>query len=138
MHIIAKDGVSPAIAEWPQLLFNHGGRHAGILFQPFGDRGLEGIELTCALPLGRALRRRIEVLLDGPPAHAQVALDLADRPVLGPVRAMQVVDLIGGEHGAISVIRQKPPGRQDVVVCKIPTAGACGWKCFQNPDLRWS
>jgi hypothetical protein len=31
---------------------------------------------------------------------------------------MQVVDLIGGEHGAISVIRQKPPADQDVVVCK--------------------
>jgi hypothetical protein len=105
VHMIAQDGVSAAIAEWPQLLFDHGCRHAGIFFQPFGDGGFEGIEFAFALPLGRSLCRRIEVLLDGPPTHAQVALDLADRPVLAPVQAMQVIDLIGGEHGAISVIR---------------------------------
>ena len=103
VHIIAQDGVSAAIAECSQFLFDHGCRHAGILFQPFGDAGFEGIKFAFALPLGRSLCRRIEVLLDGPPVHAQVALDLADRPVLGPVQA--TVDLIGGEHGAISVIR---------------------------------
>ena len=48
---------------------------------------------------------------------------------------MEVVDLIGGEHGAISVIRQKPPGRQDVVVCKIPTAGACGVEVLPKSRL---
>jgi len=51
--------------------------------------------------------------------------DLADRPVLGPVQAVEVIDLIGREHGATSVIRQKPLGYQDVVVCKIPAAGVC-------------
>jgi hypothetical protein len=149
MHIIAQDSVSAAIAEWPQFLFDDSCRHAGVLFQPFGDSGFEGIEFTFALSLGGLLGRRIEVLLDGPPTHAQVALDLADRPVLGPVQAMQVVDLIGGEHGAISVIRQKPPVYQDVVVCKIPTAGVCGAEvlpksrlapelscCLQAPGVR--
>ena len=38
---------------------------------------------------------------------------------------MQVVDLIGGQHAATSVIRQKPPGYQDVVVCKIQKPGVC-------------
>jgi hypothetical protein len=55
---------------------------------------------------------------DIPIPETHLPFNLADRPVLGPVQAMQVVDLIGGEHGAISVIRQKPPADQDVVVCK--------------------
>ena len=135
MHIIAQDGVSATITERPQFLFDHGCRHAGIFFEPFGDGGFEGIEFAFALPLGRSLCRRIEVLLDGPPAHAQVALDLADWPALAPVQAMQVVDLIGGEHGAISVIRQKPPACQDVVVCKIPTAAVCGMEVLPIPKL---
>src|ERR1041385_8775245 len=53
--------------------------------------------------------------------------------MLGPIQAMQVVDLISGEHGAISVIRQKPPARQDVVVCKIPTAEVCGVELLPKP-----
>src|SRR5450432_1306823 len=48
---------------------------------------------------------------------------------------MQVVDLIGGEHGATSVIRQKLPGHQDVVVCKIPTAGVCGAEVLPESRL---
>src|SRR5438093_10563871 len=49
----------------------------------------------------------------------------------------------------MSVIRQKLPGHQDVVVCKIPTAGACGAEvlpesrlapelscCLQDPGAR--
>ena len=65
------------------------------------------------------LRRRVQILLDRVPAHVQVALDLADRPVLGPVQAMQVVDLFGGEHGSISFIRQKPIACQNDVLYKI-------------------
>jgi len=74
-------------------------------------------------------------LFDGPPTHAQMTFDLADRPALGPVQAMQVVDLIGGEHGVTSVIRQKPPGRQDVVVCKIRMRAACGAEVLPEPRL---
>src|SRR5262249_27594164 len=98
MHILAQDRVSTAVSERPQLLFDDGGGDAGIFFQPFSDGGFEGIEFAFTLPLGRGLRWRIEILLDGPPAHAQVAFDLANRPALAPVEAMQVVDLIGGEH----------------------------------------
>jgi hypothetical protein len=118
-------------------------------FQPFGDSGFEGIELAFALPLRDPLRRRIEVFFDGSPTHTQMPFDLADRPVLGPVQAVEVIDLIGREHGATSVIRQKPLRYQDVVVCKIPTAGVCGVEvlpesrlapelscCLQDPGVR--
>jgi hypothetical protein len=37
--------------------------------------------------------------------------------------------------GAISVIRQKPSGRQDVVVCKILTAGVCGAEVLPESRL---
>jgi hypothetical protein len=89
---------SPAAetAECPRFLFNHGRGHAGILFQPFGDGGFEAIEFSFALRLGRSLRRRIEVLLNGPLTQARVALDLADRPVLALGQAMQVACVPGG------------------------------------------
>src|SRR5450432_2848296 len=149
VHILAQDGVPAGVTQGVQPLFHDGGRRGGVFFQPFGDGGFEGIEFALALTLGGRLRRRIQILLDSPPIDAQVALDLADRPVLGPVQAMQVVDLIGCEHGATSVIRQKLPGHQDVVVCKIPTAGVCGVEvlpesrlapelscCLQDPEVR--
>jgi hypothetical protein len=78
-----------------------GATHGGILFQPFGNGGLEGIEFAGAWPLGRTLRRRIEIFPDGVPAHAEMASDFTDGPALGPVQTMQVVDLFGREHGAI-------------------------------------
>ena len=95
----------------------------------------KGIELAFAPPLRRPLCRRLQILLDGVPAHAQVPFDLADRPALGPVQAVQVVDLIGREHGASSVIRQKPPGYQHVVVCKIPKPGACAAEVLPESRL---
>jgi len=82
------------------------------------------------------LRRRIEILLDGPPTHAQVSFDLADGPALRPVQAMQVVDLIRVEHRVTSVIRQKPPGRQDVVVCKIRMRVVCGAEVLPESRLE--
>jgi hypothetical protein len=98
VDVRAQDTVAAAIAQRAQTLLDHRGRGGGIFFQPLRDGGFESIELAIALPLSRRLRWRIEILLDCPPAHAQVALDLADRPPLGPVEAMQVIDLIGGEH----------------------------------------
>ena len=91
------------VAQRPQPLFHYGRRNGGVFFQPIGDSGFKGIELALALPLRRPLCRRLQILLDGVPAHAQVPFDLADRPALGPVQAVQVVDLIGREHGANSV-----------------------------------
>src|SRR6478672_1766415 len=37
--------------------------------------------------------------------------------------------------GRISVIRQKLPGHQDVVVCKIPTVGVCGAEVLPESRL---
>ena len=53
-------------------------------------------------------------------AHAQVTLDLADRPALGPVQAMQVIDLIGREHAEFCY--------------PADTAGAPGRCCLQDSD----
>src|SRR5581483_3557216 len=64
-----------------------------------------------------------------------MTFDLADRPALGPVQTMQFVDLFDGEHGATSVIRQNLPGRQDVVVCKIPKLAVCGAEVLPKPRL---
>src|SRR5271166_5668891 len=66
-----------------------------------------------------ALRRRIQVFPDGVPAQVEMALDFAGGPVLGPVEAMQVVDLFGREHGAIPFIQRKSKGCQDVIVGKM-------------------
>ena len=60
------------VTQRAQLLFHHGGRYGRILFEPFGDGGFEGIELAFTLPMGGAFRRRIQILLDGPPTHMQV------------------------------------------------------------------
>ena len=109
--------------------------HGGIFGQPFGNGGFEWIELAGALALGRPLCRRIQVLLDGSPAHTQVALDLTDRPAFGPVQTIQVINLIGAEHGVTSFIEQKPPRNQNDVVGKIPTPGLAGAEVFPKPRL---
>ncbi len=72
----------------------------GILLQQFGDGGLEGIELAGALSGSGGLRRCIEVLGQRSAADVQMTRDLAQRPLLEPVQAMNFVDLIGGEHGS--------------------------------------
>lgn len=64
------------------------------------------IEPAFTLPLGRPFRGRLEVFLDGPPTHPEAPVDLPNRQMLAPVEAMQVIDLIDGEHHALSIIRQ--------------------------------
>ena len=57
-------------------------------------------------------------------AHVQMALDLADRPVVGPVQAMQVVDLFSREHGPDPIYtRIGVAGTRNDVLCKIPAGG---------------
>ncbi len=48
---------------------------------------------------------------------------------------MQVVDLIGGEPGATSVIRQKPARCQEVVVCKTWKPAVYGVEVLPTPRL---
>src|ERR1700756_785358 len=64
-----------------------------------------------------------------------MALDLSDRPVLGPVEPVQVVDLLARQHRTDSVIRQNPPSDQHVVVGKIPSPAPCGAEVVQSPTL---
>jgi len=60
-----------------------------ILLKELGDGGLEGIQLAGVLTGSGGLRRRGDVLMTG---------DFAHRPVLGPVQAMNFVDLLGAQH----------------------------------------
>jgi hypothetical protein len=107
VDVVAQDGVAAVIAEGPQPLLDDGRAGAGVLLQQFGDGGLEGIQFADAGPRRRRLRRRLQILLDGPPTHAQMLFDLANGPVLDPIQVMQIVDLIGGEHGSLPFMGQK-------------------------------
>jgi hypothetical protein len=113
--------VAAVVTERPQSLFDDRSPDGGIFFQPLGDGGLERIELADALPSSGALCRRIQVLPDGVPAHAEMTFDLADRPALGPIETMQIVELFGGEHGAI-------------LFYPAETAGAPGRCCWQDSE----
>jgi hypothetical protein len=88
MDIRTQNTVAATVTQRSEPLHDHRGRGGGISFQPLGNRGLESIKFAFALPLSRRLRRRIEILLNRPPAHAQLTLNLADRPALGPIQAM--------------------------------------------------
>ena len=71
-----------------------------ILLQPLGNLVLEWIKLTYTLALDWPLRRSIQIFLDGLPAHLEMALDFANGPVFGPVKSMQVIDLVSRQHGS--------------------------------------
>ena len=51
-------------------------------------------------PMCRLRAGAHQVLGDGSPSQVQMTSDLAHRPVLGPVQAMNFVDLFGAQHGA--------------------------------------
>ena len=53
----------------------------------------------------------------GLPAHLEMALDFANGP-FGPVKSMQVIDLVSRQHGSLLFIRQKRFPSQKDVVCK--------------------
>ena len=89
-----------------------------ILLQELGDGGFEGIQLARALTGSGGLRRREEIFGDGSAADVQMTGDLAHRPVLGPVQAMNFVDLFGAQHGLELGIRTDPQECQRVVLFK--------------------
>ena len=97
-HILLQDAGAAGITEWTQPLLDDCGGDARIFFQPVGDVALERVELAGTLARGWTLRRRIQILLDGFPTHVKMALDFADGPVFGPVKPVQVVDLLGRQH----------------------------------------
>ena len=110
-------------------------RRAGhFMVNVIGDRRFEGIEFAGARPCRRTLRRRVQIFPDGMPAHAEMAFDLTDRPSLGPVQSVQVVDLFAREHGAIPLSGRNGQYQQ-VVVCKIPTRSLAAGEVLPVPRL---
>src|ERR1035441_3849673 len=99
VHVLAQNAATTGVAQRAESLPDHGGAGGRILFEQLGDGGFIRIEFAGPGPSRGSLVRHVQILLDRVPAHVQVALDLADRPVLGPVQAMQVVDLFGRKHG---------------------------------------
>ena len=89
--------------------------------------GFERIELA-GLGAGDGwLIGLVEVFLDGPPTHAEMALDLADGPAFRVIELVQGLDLFRGQHRPFSVFRPKPFPNQRDVVCKMPLRlAACG------------
>ena len=71
-----------------------------ILLQQFRDRGFERIQFAGALPRSGRACRLGQVLGDGSASEVKMTRDLAHRPVLGEVQAMNDVDLFRGEHVA--------------------------------------
>jgi hypothetical protein len=71
-----------------------------ILLQQLGDGGFKRVQFAGAVPRGGGACRGGQVSSDGSASDVQVTRDLAHRPVLGEVEAMNAVDLFGGEHFA--------------------------------------
>ena len=107
VNVFTQDGVAAIVAEGPQALLDDGRASPGVLLQQFGNGRLEEIQFTDAGPRRRCLRRRFQILLDSVPTHAQMLFDLANGPALHPIQVMQIVDLIGGEHGSFPFMGHK-------------------------------
>src|ERR1039457_6757633 len=85
VDVVTQDGVAAVVSEGPQALLDDSRAGAGVLLQQFGDGGLEALQLAGAGPGRRRLRRRLQILLDGPPTHSQVLFNLANGPVLDQI-----------------------------------------------------
>jgi len=107
VDVVTQDGVTAVIAEGSKSLLDDSRAGPGVLLQQFGDGGFEWIQLTDTGSRRRRLRRRLQILLDGVPTHAQMLFDLANGPALCPIQVMQIVDLVGGEHGSLPFMGQK-------------------------------
>jgi hypothetical protein len=122
-HVLSEDAVTAVVSQGAEILLDDRGGDGRVLLDPFRDSSFERVEFAKAVPMGGVLRGCIKILPDSFPADAELPLDLADGPVLGPVQPVQVVDLFGAQHGAFSsVMRQDRRLRQHVVVCKMAPA----------------
>ena len=74
-------------------LRDHHGAGGWVLREQFGDGRLERIQLAAALSPRRGWGRRLQVLGHRAAAEVEMAGDLAQGPVVGPVQAMNSVDL---------------------------------------------
>ena len=120
MHILAQNTVATGVAQRLEPLSDHGGAGGRILFEQLGDGGFIRVELAGPGSARGSLGRHVEILLDRLPTHVEMAFDLADGPVVGPVQAMQVVDLFGRQHGLLIYTgrRSLEPGR-----CSLQDSG---------------
>ena len=93
----------------------------------------EWIEFADAASQCRSLRGRLEIFSDRLPTDFQMAFNLANRPSLGPVEPVQVVDLIGGEHCLSPFMQQARRRDQKDVVCKRAAREPGRAEVFQSP-----
>ncbi len=141
---IPQQTMAAAITKLDHPLLDESGRDLRIFLQPLSNRRFERVELAAALAFRRSLRWRVQILLDGFPAHIEMALNLADRPVLGPVQPVQFVDLFACQHGfdgwcfasmPDSVIRQKLPKSPAGCCLQDSSPALCGAQVLQSPRL---
>src|SRR5260370_9518394 len=93
VQILFQNAQTTAEAERPESLSDYRGTDMRILLEELSDSGLEGIQFASALTGSAGLLRCDDVFCDGSPPHVQIAGNLAHRPVLRPLPAMNFVDL---------------------------------------------
>src|SRR6516165_400636 len=111
--ILAQNRVAAIVAHCAETLLDHSGTHGGVLCQQIGNGVLERIKLAGSDTGNRRPVRLLKVFLDGAPAHAQVAFDLADRPALRVVELMESLDLFVGEHQAFLFFQARASARPE-------------------------
>jgi hypothetical protein len=106
--------VPAGVADAAEPLFNHSGADGGVLREQAGYGGLERVELVGFGAPDRRLIRPLEILLDGAPTHAQMALDLTDRQPFRVIERVQGLDLLVGQHRGLLLFQaratDKPEG----------------------------
>ena len=98
VQVFFQDAQTTVEAKWAEPLCDHHGAGFRILLQQFRDCGFKRIQFAGTLPRGGCARRRGQVPGDGSTSQVEMTRDLAYRPVLGEVQAMNGVDLFGAEH----------------------------------------
>src|SRR6266851_3729465 len=104
VQVIFQDAQTTVEAKWAEPLRDHHGTRLRILLQQFGDGGFERIQFAGALSASCAACRCDQVLGDGSASQVEMTGDLAHRPVLGPVQAMNRVDLFRGQHDSAATV----------------------------------
>src|SRR5712691_1917210 len=100
VQIVFQDGDTAVEAAPAQSLQNHDRAGGGILFQQFTDGGVKRLQLAGSFGPGTWLRRLDEIFGYGAPVQVQVAGDLSQRPLLAPVKIVNLVDLFVVQHGS--------------------------------------
>ena len=98
-----------------------GGR---IFFEQLGNGRFEWIEFAGAITMAGRWRWGRQVLGQRAAANVQVTGDFAQRPLLGPVEAVNGADLFRCEHRQIRLYRRLPVAHQNDVLFKIRSGPA--------------